>query len=165
MTEKDEAPGVRYVRALPSMAPLLAGMWKRLIDEETPPLIEAGATGEEDSRLAFSQMLADPDRCTGFVAFVDGAPAGFIMGYVYSRPYGVPTRAGQILHWYVAPPSRGGGIGRALYGLLTDWFEKEKVEIVEVLARDEPDRDAQWRRKGFVVTLRMYGRRTGKPGP
>jgi GNAT superfamily N-acetyltransferase len=130
VTEKEEASAVRYVRALPSMAPLLAGMWKRLIDEETPPLIEAGDQGEEDSRRAFSQMLADPDRCTAFVAFADGEPAGFIMGYVYSRPYGVPTRAGQILHWYVDPPSRGSGIGRALYGRLTDWFEKEKVEIV-----------------------------------
>lgn len=141
------------------MAPVLARLWKKLIDEETPPLIEAGADGEEAARVAFTQMLADPDRCAGFIAFEGAEPAGFILGYVYSRPYGVPARAGQILHWYVAPARRGGGIGRTLYGLLLDWLGKENVEIVEVLAKDEPARDAQWRRKGFVVTLRMYARR------
>ena len=99
---------VKYVVAQPSMAPTLARMWKSLLEEESPPLVEAGANGESACAETIRRMLEDPDRCAGFVAVDEGMAVGFILGYTYKRPYGEPSGVGQILHWYVEPVHRGG---------------------------------------------------------
>ncbi|MHB1285880.1 MAG: GNAT family N-acetyltransferase [Leptospirales bacterium] len=150
---------IRYVVALSSMAPVLARMWKSLIEEESPPLMEAGPQGEEACSRAVAHMLEDTDRCISFIALSGTRPIGFILGYTYNRPYGHPACAGQILHWYVAPGFRGEGVGHYLYDQLMGWFQKKNVEIVEVMALDDPERDKRWRSRGFSVTLRVYAKR------
>ncbi|MHB1605006.1 MAG: GNAT family N-acetyltransferase [Leptospirales bacterium] len=150
---------ISYVVALPSMAPDLARMWKRLIDEEAPPLMEAGPGGEDACSGTLRKMLEDTERCAGFVATENGQRVGFVLGYTYTRPYGHPARAGQILHWYVDPSFRGQGVGQCLYDHLMEWFVRKRIEIVEVMARDEPDRDQSWCSRGFTVTLRVYAKR------
>ncbi|MHB1926669.1 MAG: GNAT family N-acetyltransferase [Leptospirillum sp.] len=147
---------VQYAVALPSMSPVLARLWKCLMDEESPPLVKAGADGERACALTIRQMLEDPTRCAGFVAINDGESVGFILGYTYARPYGLPASIGQILHWYVEPEFRGRGIGNSLYDRLWGWFSERKVEMVEVMARDEPARDRAWVSRGYVSTLRVY---------
>ena len=156
---------IRYVVAVPSMAPDLARMWKMLIEEEAPPLMEPGPDGEEACARTIRQMMEDTERCISFVALAGTLPVGFVLGYTYMRPYGQPASAGQILHWYVSPDFRGRGVGQCLYGHLMDWFVRKKIEIVEVMARDEPDRDKGWRLRGFSVTLRIYAKRLSAPPP
>lgn len=147
---------VQYAVALPSMSPVLARLWKSLMDEEAPPLVEAGAEGERACAQTIRQMLEDPDRCAGFVAISGGESVGFILGYTYTRPYGLPASVGQILHWYVEPAYRGRGVGKTLYDRLWGWFSGRKVGMVEVMARDEPARDRAWVSRGYVATLRVY---------
>lgn len=156
---KKKTEQLSYVVALPSMAPDLARMWKSLIQEEAPPLMEAGPGGEAACARTLVQMLEDTERCISFMAMESGHPIGFILGYTYTRPYGQPAHAGQILHWYVDSSYRGRGVGQVLYGYLMDWFARKRIEIVEVMARDEPDRDQSWCSKGFTVTLRVYAKR------
>ncbi len=154
---------IRYIVAVSSMAPVLARMWKSLIEEESPPLIEAGPEGEAACSRTVAHMLEDTDRCISFMALSDTRPIGFILGHTYNRPYGHPAFAGQILHWYVAPGFRGKGVGHCLYDRLMEWFQKKNVEIVEVMALDDPKRDKGWRSRGFTVSLRVYAKRLSSP--
>lgn len=155
---------VKYVVAQPSMAPTLARMWKSLLEEESPPLVEAGADGESACADTIRRMLEDPDRCAGFVAVDEGMAVGFILGYTYKRPYGEPSGVGQILHWYVEPVHRGAGVGENLYTQLWNWFSGRQVGIVEVMACDGPVREKAWTSRGFVPALRVYAMRVGRQG-
>ena len=155
---------VQYVLAQPSMAPTLARMWKSLLEEESPPLVEAGENGEQSCAETVRRMLEDPGRCAGFVAVDGGGTVGFILGYTYKRPYGEPSDVGQILHRYVAPTHRGAGIGESLYARLWDWFICRQVGVVEVMACDGPLREKAWTSRGFVSALRVYAIRLGRQG-
>ncbi|AIA31889.1 hypothetical protein BOX24_03540 [Leptospirillum ferriphilum] len=150
---------VQFVLAQPSMAPILARMWKSLLEEESPPLVEAGKSGEASCAETVRRMLEDPQRCAGFVAVESGEVVGFILGYTYKRPYGEPSEVGQILHWYVEPSHRGAGIGEGLYDRLWSWFSSRNVGIVEVMACDGPVREKAWTSRGFVPALRVYATR------
>ncbi|MGL3711011.1 GNAT family N-acetyltransferase [Leptospirillum ferriphilum] len=154
---------VQFVLAQPSMAPILARMWKSLLEEESPPLVEAGKSGEASCAETVRRMLEDPQRCAGFVAVDAGEVVGFILGYTYKRPYGEPSDVGQILHWYVEPSHRGAGIGEGLYDRLWNWFSSRNVGIVEVMACDGPVREKAWTSRGFVPALRVYATRMGPP--
>jgi len=159
----------RVVPAVPGDAAVMARFWVRLMDEEAPPLFRAGTEGLSRAEKAFDRMLAQRATYRGFLLYPvstlpaggreargEGAvrePGGFILGSVYERLYGEPSRAGNIMHWYVLPELRGRGEGERLYHALMDWFRAEEVESVEVMARAEPSRTAAWSRQGFSVVL------------
>lgn len=151
----------RVVPAVPGDAAVMARFWVRLMDEEAPPLFRAGVEGLSRAEKAFDRMLAQRGSYRGFLLVPVAAssaemrpePAGFILGSVYERLYGEPSRAGNIMHWYVLPGMRGRGEGERLYRALMDWFRTEEVETVEVMARAEPSRTVAWTRRGFSVVL------------
>ena len=143
-------------------APALAHFWERLMDEESPPLFHAGVDGGRQAESAFRRMLAQSGSYRGYLLVPDSSgeersssPAGFILGSVYERLYGMPSRAGNIMHWYVVPEARGRRQGELLYRALLGWFRKEGTETVEVMARTEPSRTAAWRRRGFSEVLSL----------
>ena len=154
--------GFHIVEAQVRDAPVLANFWERLMAEEAPPLFHAGADGGIRAERAFRRMLAQPGGYRGYL-LVPGSPgeiapdasAGFILGSVYERLYGTPSRAGNIMHWYVVPSARGRGQGERLYQALLEWFRKEEAETVEVMARTEASRTAAWRRRGFSEVLSL----------
>ena len=140
---------------------IMADFWVRLMEEESPPFFSSGATGRRRAAAAFGRMMAQPDSYRGFLAFdgSDRLPFGFILGSVYDRLYGEPRRAGNILHWYVIPEKRALGMGEALFQKLMEWFEKEQVEVLEVMARKEEARTRAWRARGFEGVLDLFMRK------
>ena len=137
----------------------LASFWVRLMEEEAPPLSEAGPTGFSDCKKSLLNMLPVKDRVHGEILEYKGTPVGFVLGYTYERPYGSPRFAGQILHWYVLPEHRGHGEGAKLLRVLMDWMAERKVQILEVMAKDDPGRKIAWASMGFSVTLKMHGKK------
>ncbi len=129
------------------------------MEEESPPLSEAGPTGFSDCRKSLLNMLPVRDRVHGVILEHLGVSVGFALGYTYERPYGFPRFAGQILHWYVLPEHRGNGEGRKLLQSLMDWMVAQKVQILEVMAKDDPERTVAWESMGFSVTLKMHGKK------
>ncbi len=142
-----------------SDADTIAAFWVRLMEEESPPLSEAGPTGFSDCRKSLLNMLPVRDRVHGVILEHLGVSVGFALGYTYERPYGFPRFAGQILHWYVLPEHRGNGEGRKLLQSLMDWMVAQKVQILEVMAKDDPERTVAWESMGFSVTLKMHGKK------
>ena len=143
-------------------APVLAHFWERLMAEESPPLFHVGADGGSRAESAFRRMLAQPGGYRGYLLVPSHSgeggmplPAGFILGSVYERLYGTPSRAGNIMHWYVIPEVRGRGQGERLYRALLGWFQTEDVETVEVMARAEPSRTTAWENRGFLGVLNL----------
>lgn len=137
----------------------IAAFWVRLMEEEAPPLSDAGPTGFSDCRKALMNMLPVKDRVHGIILSYGQTPVGFSLGYTYERPYGSPRLAGQILHWYVLSEHRGKGDGRKLLKSLMDWMVGQKVQILEVMAKDDPSRNAAWESMGFCVTLKIHGKK------
>ncbi len=140
---------------------IMADFWVRLMEEEAPPFFSAGATGRRRAATAFGRMMTQTDSYRGFLA-LDGpvrVPSGFILGSVYDRLYGEPRRSGNILHWYVLPERRARGVGEALMQSLMGWFEKEQVEVLEVMARKEEGRTRAWRARGFEGVLDLFMRK------
>lgn len=129
------------------------------MEEESPPLSEAGPDGFLDCRKALLNMLPVRDRVHGIILSHREIPVGFALGYTYERPYGLPRFAGQILHWYLLPQYRGKGEGRKLLQSLMEWMVAQKVQIIEVMAKDDPARNVAWESMGFSVTLKMHGKK------
>lgn len=156
-----EGASVEYIKkeAEVSDVDILSTFWVRLMEEESPPLSESGPTGFSDCRKSLLNMLPVKDRVHGVILFHGEAPVGFALGYTYERPYGFPKFAGQILHWYVLPEHRGRGEGRKLLNMLIDWMVSRKVQILEVMAKDDPARNAAWESMGFTVTLKIHGKK------
>ncbi len=140
-------------------ADILSSFWVRLMEEEAPLLMEAGPNGLSDCKRSLLNMLPVTDRVRCLILQSDRIPVGFVLGYTYERPYGHPKYAGQILHWYVLPEHRGKGQGRSLLDGMMDWMADQKVGIIEVMAKDDPERNAAWSSRGFVVTLKMHGKK------
>ncbi|MGC8529428.1 MAG: GNAT family N-acetyltransferase [Leptospirillia bacterium] len=144
-------------------APALALLWEKLMLEESPPHFHVGIDGVSKAESAFRRMLTQPGSYRGYLLVPDSlapmggnpAPAGFILGSVYERLYGRPSRAGNIMHWYVKPEVRGEGQGERLYQALLEWFREANVETVEVMARTEAPRLSAWRRRGFSEVLSL----------
>ncbi|EQD24128.1 MAG: putative N-acetyltransferase family protein, partial [Leptospirillum sp. Group IV 'UBA BS'] len=63
---------------------------------------------------------------------------------------------GNILHWYVLPELRSQGMGEDLYRHLLAWFERERVEVLEVMARKEEARTRAWMARGFEGVLDLF---------
>ena len=137
---------------------VMADFWARLMEEESPPFFFVGPNGRRRAETAFGRMVAQPDFYRGYLSLSgsDLHPSGFILGSVYDRLYGEPRRAGNILHWYVVPEERGRGMGEDLYGHLMEWFEKEQVEVLEVMARKEEVRTRAWKARGFEGVLDLF---------
>lgn len=138
---------------------MVASFWVHLMEEESPPLSEAGPNGFSDCRKALLNMLPVKDRVHGVILSHHDTPVGFALGYTYERPYGFPRFAGQILHWYVLPQHRGKGEGRKLLQSLMDWMIAKNVQILEVMAKDDPSRNVAWESLGFSVILKMHGKK------
>ena len=154
---------LRIVEAQVRDAPALAIFWEKLMREESPPHFRVGGDGVSRAESAFRRMLTQPGSYRGYLLVPDPlasekrlpTPAGFILGSVYERLYGMPSRAGNIMHWYVEPDVRGKGQGERLYQALLEWFREANVETVEVMARTEAPRLSAWRRRGFSEVLSL----------
>jgi GNAT superfamily N-acetyltransferase len=129
--------------------------------EEAPPLLSVGDSDEKRAADAFARMLSQRGHYRAYISLSKTElekefPSGFIFGSVYERLYGEPRRAGHILHWYVLPDLRGSGMGLDLYDTLLFWFKKERVEVLEVMARKEPARTAAWTHRGYTGVVDLF---------
>ncbi len=162
-SRREEGEDLHVVEAQVRDAPALAIFWEKLMREESPPHFRVGEDGVSRAESAFRRMLAQPGSYRGYLLVPDPlaperrlpAPAGFILGSVYERLYGMPSRAGNIMHWYVEPEVRRKGQGERLYQALLRWFREANVETVEVMARTEAPRLSAWRRRGFSEVLSL----------
>ncbi len=160
---REDREELRVVEAQVRDAPALAILWEKLMLEESPPHFRVGEDGVSRAESAFRRMLTQPGSYRGYLLVPDppdpdrrlSLPAGFILGSVYERLYGTPSRAGNIMHWYVAPEVRRKGQGERLYQALLQWFREASVETVEVMARTEVPRLSAWRRRGFSEVLSL----------
>ncbi len=136
----------------------MAEFWARLMEEENPPFFTVGPHGRRRAETAFGRMLTQPDHYHAYLSLLPSvpSPSGFILGSVYDRLYGEPRRAGTILHWYVLPEYRARGVGEALYQSLMTWFQDERVEVLEVMARKEELRTNAWTARGFTGVLDLF---------
>jgi len=139
-------------------APVMAEFWARLMEEEAPPFFSVGTHGRRRAETAFGRMVTQRDFYRGYLALQGPElhASGFILGSVYDRLYGEPRRAGNILHWYVLPELRSQGMGEDLYRHLLAWFERERVEVLEVMARKEEARTRAWMARGFEGVLDLF---------
>lgn len=156
-----ESVSWRIVEAGVNDSALLGHFWTLLMMEEAPPLLSVGETDEKRAAEAFARMLSQRSHYRAYLSLSRRGeeaerPSGFIIGSVYERLYGEPRKAGHILHWYVLHDARGSGMGRDLYQTLLRWFQKEQVQILEVMARKEPARTRAWTDRGFIGVVDLF---------
>ncbi len=92
------------------------------------------------------------------VAEHEGRMVGFAQGLIKLAPeYLGGALIGHIAHVYVAPESRGHGLGHQMVEQLHIWFVERKVTSMElqVLARNEAGQ-AFWEAMGYRLELLQY---------
>jgi ribosomal protein S18 acetylase RimI-like enzyme len=87
------------------------------------------------------------------VLAVDRAPVGLLVGEVTTRVVGRPATVCFVEWFYVAPESRGLGIGRALIRAGMTILRVHGVTHVELASAPG---DRQWQRRGWQETARRY---------
>jgi GNAT superfamily N-acetyltransferase len=97
------------------------------------------------------RLTQDPSLVA--VLAVDRAPVGLLVGEVTARVVGRPATVCFVEWFYVAPESRGCGIGRALVRAGMTILRAHGVTHLE--CRSVPG-DKQWQRRGWRETARHY---------
>jgi len=97
------------------------------------------------------RLTQDPSLVA--VLAVDRAPVGVLVGEVCARPVGRPATVCFVEWFYVEPPARGQGIGRALVQTGLAILRAHGVTHVE--CQSVPG-DRQWQRRGWQETARRY---------
>jgi len=108
---------------------LYQGHRDEVVTEEDRPLIEYR---DYDRILSddLEALLKDPSSHV-LVAESQGVAVGYITGRVTVEPRRVLPRRGVVEDWYVAPNSRGAGVGASLLRELEARFAAAGCEVIE----------------------------------
>jgi ribosomal protein S18 acetylase RimI-like enzyme len=98
-----------------------------------------------------ARLLRDPSLVV--VLAVDRAPVGVLVGEVTTRVVGRPATVCFVEWFYVAPESRGVGIGRALIRAGMTILRAHGVTHIEIASAPG---DLQWARRTWRETSRRY---------
>jgi len=108
---------------------LYQGHRDEVVAEEDRPLIEY----RDYERILSDDLqaiLGDPSAHV-LVAESEGVALGYITGRVTVEPRRVLPRRGVVEDWYVAPDSRGAGVGSSLLHELEARFAAAGCEVIE----------------------------------
>ncbi len=153
------ATAVRVRSARHADVPALAAIWQELMDmhERTDDRFALADDAVARWRALAHEILGRED---GFltIAEVDGAPAGFCLGWLAKNPaiYRVPE-VGFISEIAVTRLCRRRGVGRALIAAARAWFESHHVgEFQLSTAVWNHDAQAFWGALGGEPLLMRY---------
>lgn len=154
---------VRFEPLIPDRVPLLAGMCDACLYWEDPQAF-AARLPKEGSLARKAQWLAAHPEAGGIVAYVGGAPAGFVLlgpAWLFPRAGGYPSGppsadAAFVACLFVSSTARARGLGRALVQAAEGWAQARRYPAVETFARagdaNNPSGPlALWERCGYRV--------------
>ncbi len=155
----ETSPSLRVRAARHSDVPALAAIWQELMDlhEQTDDRFALADDAVARWRSLAHEILGRED---GFLvlAEVDGAPAGFCLGWLAKNPaiYRVPE-VGFVSEIAVTRASRRQGVGRALIAAAREWFRGHDVgEFQLSTAVWNHDAQAFWEALGGEPLLTRY---------
>lgn len=103
-----------------------------------------------DQAKQVRDVLADPANRV-WVAEIDGEAVGFVATMLHHA-----TRIGEIHMIAVDPRHQGGGIGTALTGVATDWFQASGMRVAMIETGGDP---------GHAPARRIYEKAGYRPLP
>lgn len=95
-------------------------------------------------------LIFDEDKCF----FLDSTGVAFLAGVTNSFILGKLKMAIE-LGWYVAPESRGGGIGRQLMESFEDWAKTQECQLITMISIDDTVGD-YYEKNGYKLYERTY---------
>ena len=125
-------------------------------------------TGEQKREYAASRI--EDGRLNGFIAYVDGKPAGWVNADDISNyeriladddiPQAAAKKAGAIVCFVIDHRHRGRGIASALLEAACDDFIRQGFDVIEAYPRKKPENEASkyhgtvamYERNGFAIT-------------
>lgn len=80
------------------------------------------------AKVSIRNWIDDDNRCVA-IAYLNGLPAGVVIGYCYT-PWFSDTIMAQELLTLVDPRARGQGHGKALYNFFWDWAMEKGASYI-----------------------------------
>jgi ribosomal protein S18 acetylase RimI-like enzyme len=115
--------------------------WSRTLDENWILSVDGEAYLKSCVTQAGSTVLK---------ATVDDTIAGFVIGSAVQKPYRLERKFAEIDFFFVAPQSRGQGVGTELMKGFEKWCKSQDVQVIRVeTAYSNVDAQAFYRRRKF----------------
>jgi GNAT superfamily N-acetyltransferase len=108
-----------------------------------------GPLDEPMVRAVLETIVLDPDKGAGWLAHVDGVPAGMLlMGLTPNLITG--ERTAEELVWWVDPAHRSGRLGIRLLDAAVEWARKSGSQICKMVAPSGSTVGRYLSRRGFA---------------
>jgi len=115
-------------------------------------LAEAQAWPEEDWQERARRFAASPPA-TMCIAYQNGLPCGMVSCYLSETNSMADQRVAELTAFWVAPESRGQGVGEALVSSVTDWATAQGVRVLQAWVTEGNERAvAFYKKTGFWAT-------------
>ena len=137
--------------------PAIMGLWNDLMTFHLPfnSFFELRADAAEKFRVFLNSNIQNTDKAHVYVAVGTNQVIGYVMGLIHSTaPVFKIDQVGEIMDAFVANEYRRHNLGERLFNELKKWFQKQKVDRIDVsIAVGNSISSTFWAKMGFKPLL------------